>query len=287
MRALDRDLDAARPAPPRSPRSSSASRRPHATESLEAWTERELASEREHHRQWLARILAASGPMNTPGRPTGMLTALGAAPIEHSTPGPQAAPAETVAATAAAPAASPVRRRSRWPVVAVLGLAIAAAIGFAGLRTCDRAAVVAPGDAAVDAASAPADLDAPAPVPPIDAALADAAPADAAAVDARRRDEPTDARRSRDAAAASTPLDATPAAAVVVDAAPAGFGFLTFTPTPYALVSVDGDDLGASPIYKRRLRAGRHHVVLKKPVGGAVVLDTHVDLQPGQTITLP
>jgi eukaryotic-like serine/threonine-protein kinase len=52
----------------------------YARESLEAWTERELAAAREQHRGWLARILAASGPMKAAvgvGRPTGMVTAVG------------------------------------------------------------------------------------------------------------------------------------------------------------------------------------------------------------------
>src|SRR5207237_8248206 len=50
----------------------------YAKESLESWTERELATAREEHRGWLARILAASGPMKAAvGRPTGMVTAVG------------------------------------------------------------------------------------------------------------------------------------------------------------------------------------------------------------------
>jgi hypothetical protein len=180
--------------------------------------------------------------------------------------------------------APPGRARARWLVAL---LARAGAIGGArvAMRACDDGA---PAGLAIDAPGSVAD--ALVPIPGLDAAGPDAAadappppPTPIDAADRRRRDAssapPVDA-----APASAPPVDAPPPRAI--DAAPAGRGFLTFTPRPYALVSVDGVDLGASPLYRVEFAAGRREVVFTQPVDRTVVLRKVVDLQPGQTITV-
>ena len=267
-----------------------------ATESLEAWTDRELAEEREQHRVWLARLLAASGPMNVPGRPTGMTTAVGdlTPPTRETLPSSPT----TIDGTQREPApppppldgadddVAPPARRGRIALVLAALLALAAVAMFAILRPCGGTtapvSVPPPADAAVIPWPAP-----------VDAALADAAAPDAAVSDARElpvdagpRRRPDAAPRPIDAAPPPRPVDAAAAAPPPIDA-PTGHGFLTFTPNPYAKVSVDGRDLGASPIYRRKFPAGRHDVVFTHPVTGDVVLRRTVELQPDQTVVIP
>jgi serine/threonine-protein kinase len=284
-----------------------------ARESLESWTDRELAAEREQHRAWLAKILAASGPMRAPaGRPTGMVTAVADAPAPAPAPAPEtetetetrtarsaaarraelgslptiAGPTSTRdgALTATPPNAATIEsfrpRRDRGRVVVVLAtlllLGLLAALLLLGVGR-DRGVT-----ASSDASTLDASADAMVVLPISDAAPADAAIADAAPTDASIE---LDAGRSkrRDAGA----IDAAPAATPPIDAAkPAGTGFLTCTSEPYALVTVDGEDWGATPFFKKTIAAGPHEVVLRSPVGGAIVKRKRVDVAVGQTVTV-
>ncbi|HUQ03174.1 MAG TPA: serine/threonine-protein kinase [Kofleriaceae bacterium] len=259
-----------------------------ARESLEAWTERELAAEREQHRTWLARILAASGPMRVPaGRATGMVTAV--APETETETATETETESRTAGTDAARRADGPRRGRGWIVLAVLLLlgALAAVLVLG----------IAPdgGDArATDAGSADANVDAVIVVPTSDAAIDDAAIDDA---NDAGDDDPRDAGRSkrRDAgtidaritdAGVVRPVDAAPAATLIDAATPTGTGFLTCTADPYALVTVDGVDLGSTPFFRKPIAAGGHEVVLTSPVGGAVVKRARITIAPGQTVTV-
>ncbi len=315
-----------------------------AKESLESWADRELAGEREQHRVWLARILAASGPMKaTAGRATGMVTAVGesgaivtGAETEGGDGGRAAeiGVAATVADTgqrraarvldAATPAGlhervteagvgggeggagtttrggaidgttdivvGPRRRGAVVIVLVVLGLlGVLAALLLLGGRgdgarqVADASEVVVPVDALVavpvDAAAGDAD------VPPADAAFEDDRDGGRGP---RRRDagsaSPIDAGptvRTIDAAVAALPPDDAAVAAVT------GTGFLTCTADPFALVSVDGEDYGTTPFFKRKIAAGKHEVVFTSPAAnGAVVKRKTVDIKPGQTVTV-
>ncbi len=298
-----------------------------ATESLEAWTERELAADREQHRTWLARILASSGPMKAAGRPTGTVTAMGDGPLvtgaqthDHDAGREQLGSQPTVdddgqrraarVLEVAAPIAaaervtmvqppssgrgaaratggvvattSVVPRRRTGGLVLVVALLLSGALAAALLvgRGCDRG--VGGGDAAPVAVDAIA-VDAVVAIP------ADAAPADAARPDPHDGGRPPhrrDAGPSADAAAAARPVDAAPSAALDAAPAPTGTGFLTCTADPYALVSVDGEDHGSTPFFKKKIAAGRHEVVFTSPVGGAVVKRQVIDVGPGKSVTV-
>ena len=49
-----------------------------------------------------------------------------------------------------------------------------------------------------------------------------------------------------------------------------GFGWVTLGANPYALVEIDGQRVGTTPIVRHRLAAGRHEVVFIAPDSGAV-----------------
>ncbi|MBL8624599.1 MAG: serine/threonine protein kinase [Myxococcales bacterium] len=276
--------------------------------SLEAWAERALAGEREHHHRWLARVLGDGGGGGAAiGRPSGVATAVdlaaaatgaGRVPTGIDTRG------ATVLATGerTAPAGPSTRMdavthvddgeaappRSRRGVVAAL-LFVAVALGGGGVWLATRGgggAAAAGGD--VDAAIA---IDA-AVVVSLDAAPADAAVVVPAVVDAavprdgggRGRDG---GGRAVDASRAPLPVDAAPASAPPVDAAPAAVtatGFLAVGEwTPAALVVVDGVAWGETPILKRKLPVGSHTVVLQDPLDRAVVHRETVEIVAGET----
>ncbi len=63
---------------------------------------------------------------------------------------------------------------------------------------------------------------------------------------------------------------------------PIAFGFLTIGASPYALVRIDGKEIGATPIWNRKLPAGRHEVQLVRPDTGEVRLTKILKLDEGQ-----
>ena len=70
---------------------------------------------------------------------------------------------------------------------------------------------------------------------------------------------------------------------------PDGFGFVTVGAQPYALVRIDGQEIGATPIMNKRLPAGTHEIELVRPDSGEVRLKRQVTLSDGdhQRITIP
>jgi serine/threonine-protein kinase len=222
-------------------------------ESLAGWTERAFAAEREAHREWLATLVAGPAGAQRVGRPSGVLTARA-----EPEPGPEPEPA---------------RRSRRGLAVLLLLLLALLAIGLVILRAVsDTAPAAAPDAAAVavaapDAAAAP---DAPAPdaAAPRDAAVSETAP--------RRRT----ARAAPPVDAAPPAIDAAPAAA------PAGSGKLTVTSDPFVLVEVDGRSWDSTPIYGRKIAAGRHTVVCRAPDSGDVVKTETVEIVAGELARL-
>jgi serine/threonine-protein kinase len=73
------------------------------------------------------------------------------------------------------------------------------------------------------------------------------------------------------------------------DAKLEGFGFVTIGAQPYALVRIDGQEVGVTPIMRKKLGAGAHEIQLVSPDSGAVRLKKMVTLTDGehQRITLP
>jgi eukaryotic-like serine/threonine-protein kinase len=65
-------------------------------------------------------------------------------------------------------------------------------------------------------------------------------------------------------------------------AGPATFGFLTVGASPYALVRIDGKEIGATPIWSRKLPVGRHEIQLVAPDSGEVRLTKILKIEEGQ-----
>jgi hypothetical protein len=60
-----------------------------------------------------------------------------------------------------------------------------------------------------------------------------------------------------------------------------GVAYLTVAADPFALVRIDGVEVGTTPIFRREIAAGRHEVVLASPDSGAVRLRRTIDLAAG------
>ncbi|MEZ4362138.1 MAG: serine/threonine-protein kinase [Kofleriaceae bacterium] len=276
-------------------------------ESLEAWSHRTLAPQREVHRRWLAQVLGGGAARAPMGRATGAVTAMamlpgplqgGAAPVEVRTNAPTEAGAGPVGEPASPftgidPAAStilqelPVPRRGR-PRAAIAVLAAAALLLPVGLWLAVRPGATEP--TAADAAwVAIAEVPDAAPLLPPDAALAadaptaDAAAADAAPVraDARVRDSRRGDRRHLPRA-----VDAGPRGVDAARVSATAPGRLRVIAEPYAYVAVDGLSLGSTPILGHSLAAGPHTVTLTDPVSGQVRLRRQIEVPSGGTVRI-
>ena len=241
-------------------------------ESLEAWAERELAGPRDAHRTWIAGVVRGTAAPKPVGRSTGAATAV--APLRGQPP-------KKVAPLAPPPAEElePPRRRSVLPIVFGL-LAIAAIVAIVMMRPSssggggrdDAGANAA--DAAVVAVIA-ADAAAPADALTDAAEVLDAGVLDAevvlAAHDAGTRVDP----RWRDAGTSAPRPDARTEVVkqVVIDAAVvSGTGQVSFRARrdSYVNVTLDGQSLGPTPIFKHKVSAGSHTVEMRDPVGNLV-----------------
>jgi serine/threonine-protein kinase len=239
-------------------------------ETLAAWAEHALRAKREAHRAWLAALVEPqAGPLPVVGRPTGAVTQLGEVPGVPVVAGGGAVAAPAFAETeaqrlgvVAPPLATsvgatpeavddfdppPPRSRRSLVILALLMLALLGG-GVVVLTRPHRAGV----DAAVDAA--------------------------------------VDAGHHHAANVPHVPVDAAVAAAILPDAAPAviaGTGLVTFTASgPFANVVLDGNLLGPTPQFNRKLPAGPHRIQLLSPDSGEVRVERAIDLAPGQKLTI-
>jgi serine/threonine-protein kinase len=244
-------------------------------DTLEAWTERELAARRDRHRAWLAEVVGGKAALpRAAGRPTGLHTEVAAAAPGH-------------AQTALAPVDDAgddelvVPRRSlALPAIALL--LVLAAGGIAVYFATRAPAVVAPPRDAAPAVAA-----AVTPPPIADAAVRAVPLPDAAPVVEPPRDAGVHhvVHVPRDAGAHV-------AAIVPIDAAaiqPSGNAILFAKHGDHFLnISMDGRQLGNTPILGkgRTIPAGRHHFQLTEPTDGTVVVDKTVDLRDGDSFTL-
>jgi eukaryotic-like serine/threonine-protein kinase len=234
-------------------------------ESLGAFAERELAAERDEHRQMLRRlgggeaVVAASSVAPGAGRATGVVT------LKDDLDTGQVATKSTTGI--------PLVRPRRWGVI-VLGLAAALGIGVAGL-------LVSPDE----------DADPPAPPPStwlLPSALPSAAtPVTTATPAISDHPPPTpSAPPPSPAPRALPPASAQPAPpppASEPSAQPAADnGYVTIGAEPYALVQLDGVPLGPTPIIRRPVAPGSHTVVLTSPDTGKVRLSTAVQVEAGK-----
>jgi hypothetical protein len=120
----------------------------------------------------------------------------------------------------------------------------------------------------LSAAAAPAA--APSPAPGV---------APAAAAHAARPAGSKHAGTAPSAAPAPTPAPSAPA--VAADAT----GFLSLSTEPWTQASVDGEPFGTTPLYRQKLAAGPHELVLVNP-GAGVNQKRTIKIEPGQTLKL-
>jgi hypothetical protein len=268
---------------------------------LEAWAERALDEPRAQHRAWLASVVAGRDAPRSIGRPTGAVTALSPQPgkppaiaapaapaaLPIGEPPPDPAVSTHLAAMAEDEAlALPARRSLALPIL--LAFAVLVTIGGAlyftqraNLPPARRDAGPAPADASdrrdarepVDAQIAVPDLPVDAPEPPEPPVL----PIDAG--HRRPIHPPRDAGRTawHDAEVATAPADAA-----------ASFGAITakHKGDRYLNVLVDGQMVGPTPLFDRRIAAGTHVVELVDPRTTEVVARRTVKVETGETVTV-
>ena len=261
-------------------------------ETLAAWAERELAEPRDAHRRWLASVLAGVDAPQTIGRPTGEVTQLppdmlGA--VTPAAPVPAGEPPSPPGAATHLPgniiddsSLDRVPRRSLALPIVLAFVVLALVVG--GIFMLRRGGGTTTPDAAIDAAQiakAPdAAIDTPPPPQPPDAA--ELIPVDA----------PVKKNVPIDAGARPVPVDAAEKT-IAIDAAetatPTGEGFLDVRHKPggvYLSVQIDGRAIGATPIFKKRLPAGKHVLELLAPDTGAIVYREEFELADGQSLKL-
>jgi len=243
--------------------------------SLEDFAATALADEREQHRVWLRSVLAAETAIPT-GRPSGIMTAAGedvAALGPASTDAPAAAPLPSGQRTELS-GVSPRGGGARVFIALALVLGVALAIGLFALPKggCESGGIGADGGSADGGAVAVSAADAAPEATVMDAAAAAIAPVDAAP--SRKQVHKRPPREPVDAGDTDPPPDDPPPAAA--------FGTITVAAEPYALVRIDGTEIGASPIIRRRIVAGTHEVVLASPDSGAIRLRRTVRIEPGE-----
>lgn len=257
-------------------------------ESLERFARRELADELAEHRAWLRDIVdSPDGARRRPiGRASGVMTAQ-AVPAGD---GPPLSPRRLAEAAVSVDTGSSTddelrllrqARGSRGRVialVALLGILAGAAAWLLWRRSGgEEVAAAAIADAGVALAQAPADA-APrvAETPPDAAAVAVVDPPPPGPAPVPVRADRGHRHRSRpDAGVAVRPPPPPPPAAT-------GTGRLTIAADPYALVRIDGVEIGSTPIFDRPIAAGSHEVVLVHPDSGAVRMKKTVQIRAGK-----
>lgn len=262
--------------------------------SLETFARSHLIEERRAHQEWLRGVLASTRPAapTRAGRPSGTLTVRDEAPA--------AVLAEDSPPATPAPPRRP-RARVLVPIaLALLGIATGYVLIGPGRRAAPGPAARPEGDSAsplpeaVPAASAssapdPAALDAgptamsrPISAGPDAAARPPDVPRTSSSspspIQLGMRTRPHRRTASIDPATGPSP----PTPSDVSRPEPAGTGFLTIAAEPFALIRVDGADLGTTPVFGVALPAGTHEVVLLWPDTGTIRLKKTLHLPAGK-----
>ncbi|MEW5854850.1 MAG: serine/threonine-protein kinase [Myxococcota bacterium] len=164
-------------------------------------------------------------------------------------------------------------RKKRRQLLSVLGGAGVAAAGMAALWLSRPAPSAPPPTPPAPVVAAPAPAPAPAPVPVVQPAIPDAGVVEAKAPEV----EP-----ARTKAPGKGPKRGGRGGETRPEPAPVGGdGFLTLASDPWAVVTVDGNPMGSTPLFKVRLPAGRHTVKLVNEAQGLTRTFT-VDIKPGE-----
>lgn len=245
-----------------------------------------LRPQREEHRAWLRDVLGGKNKSVPAGRATGMLTIPAQAvdfenPARASAAGVQKGGMAAAAGEDTTPAtlAHAKLGRSRMALIVLVLAVLGAGTWFAVGRDAMRPRVAG---ADMDASSAIAAV--------VGSDAQTFAEADAAIV-VDDAGPASDARRRRTAGMRVKPSPPVKDPEVPVKdlkvpvkdparAPPAekGFGTMTIAAEPFALVRVDGKEIGSTPFFKKKFPAGSHLVELIHPDTGKVRLRKSVDL---------
>lgn len=278
----------------------------HPGPSLEQFVDAELDEERTAHKEWLQEVM--SGSYTSPGTylnyaeeksrnslAPGLTKDERLAPPTPADPEPaEARPlvdSTTLvppAATEEAPAVKPKRSAMPSPAIVAVGIFVLAIFAFFGMRSLsseepEPIQPIAP--LANEAPPPPLELargaDEPAAEPEPEpeaepelpegdadlAAAEETPPQTAKATPKRRR------RRTR-----KKPTPAKTAPAPKPEPKPNTFGFLTVGAKPYALVRINGREVGATPIVRKKLPVGSYKIELIGPDTGEVRLSKKIEL---------
>ncbi len=232
-----------------------------------------LSERREAHRTWLRDVLADGASMPRVGRATGQQTLPAAAIAEAEA---RLGESDTLLET---PVVAPTRRRTMGALVLVAVVALVAGISWSLLQT-DSSAERTLAASEIDASreQSYSELDA-------GSARTGDILLDASIIVAKSEPDSGVARKpkkSRGGRASKPPEKDTPAPdppvlAVVQEST----GTLTIAAEPYALVRVNGKDVGATPQLQKRYPPGTYVIELIHPDSGALRLRKTVKLQAG------
>lgn len=265
--------------------------------SLEQFVEDELDDERTFHREWLQEVLSgsytSSGTYETyaeeKSRSSIVPHAVDAAIVSGDAIDTVESPRPLVDSTTLVPPAhteetpAAPRKRALSPALVAVGIFVVAVLSFVGVKlfgTDGSTAIVpiAPLGAVTPALSVKTDGKAPSDGPP---PIALARPADELPEgDAPAEEVPADAVEQAPAEVSAPPRrrpppprrrvketkPAEPAPAPTPDA----FGYVTIGAKPYALVRINGKEVGATPIVRKRLPVGDYRIELIGPDTGDV-----------------
>lgn len=265
-------------------------------ETLEGFVESELSFERESHRQWLSNVMGGR-EQTPPPEPASRKTtpspvAVAVSPLVDSTTlvpnvGDPSQPIEALP------------QRPKNPVFTWAAVAIGAfLVSFIGYRSLMPPKVTVMEDSSVArvetqakvvevveaATAAPAKIEAAVEVEPAEqVAQAVEKPEADEQAPKKRKSRPAQARHEREER-----KEAKAEAAREAEDAKL-FGFVTVGAQPYALVRIDGQEVGVTPIMRKKLSIGTHEILLVRPDTGEVRLKRVITLEDGmhERITIP
>jgi hypothetical protein len=191
---------------------------------------------------------------------------------------PERLPAQVSGPSSWPPVGGAAARRRRLGV-GVVAAAVVAALAFVAYTAMHRATPSAPQPAAVTAQPAAGA----AATPPAESAAASRAGAPPATVPKPKPTPatPAPAAPARSAETAKAPLQPAVRASAP---APAAVGYLTVVTEPYGTLSIDGVDVGDTPVFKRALAPGEHEVRVTRD--GYQTWSQRVTITAGNTVPL-
>lgn len=232
-----------------------------------------LSARHQEHRHWLRDVLGGQSPAKRVGRETGQRT-VPAAVIAEAAPVAEPEPSKVDVPVSAGRAKTP----ARYALLLML-LAAVAGVSWYAMRPAKHAprnVAAIPIDASSTTKMSEADAGAIALPAPVDAAIVNVANGIDGGVLGKTVRRAT--RANKTPPKKETPKPEPVAVRVV---APMGNGTLTIAAEPYALVRVNGKDVGATPQLRKTYPAGTYVIELIHPDTGALRLRKTVKLQDG------